>query len=289
MKGLLVLIYLSVFFLGYAQQPDKLEEIYTSERLFQGIIHEKYAITMYLEYAQSSGEHEGIYSVEGWYYYNTVQKKIPVFGLYDNGDLTLFTSKNKAMKDSILHFNYDAMNIWSGLEILKSKKGYDERFEIGPGTANQWTNKEKTLSVQLFANNLSIEQHETFLITSFENKQKVIALDEMLPTVSDLTLQHALHNSKQHSFLFSYDFVSNGYVQGRCGAGFEKGYIVLLYDEHYHFITSNQLELESCYGGIYFEELPESSQQLKKFSVTKDGEETHVATVDFATNTFTIK
>lgn len=275
---------------NFSQQTDQLLTITSNERLFDGNINEKYAITLYLQYAESSGEHAGVYSLKGWYFYNNIQKKIPLVGIFDNGDITLFNFTQKEKQDSILSFTHNEMNLWSGLDFLKNMKGYNERMEFGPGTKNEWTNGAKLFKLEIFSSNPNtVLQEKTYLKTTQNTTTKFIDLNEMLPYLDQFKLEHSIHSSAQHSFLLSYDFPSNVYVQGRCGAASETGYVILNYDANFQYLSSENITIESCYDNIYATELPASTKTLKQFKKSNSDDTETLITIDMVKHVVTTK
>jgi len=271
----------------FAQQKDAVLEVRTDERQFQGSINEKYEITVYLKYYQSSGEHMNVYSVKGWYYYNTIQKKIPLVGIYD-GDLTLYSFKQKEKEDSILEFKYGETNLWSGLERLMNMAGYEEKMVYSSET-KEWSTSAKTLSMRLFTDDLSIERSTDYIKTIHNKEAKYIDLDEMGGYIEGCTLVNSIHTSTENSFLLKYEYGSNPYVQGRCGAGTEEGYIVLKYDGSYNFLSVQNAELYSCYNDIYNETVKSTNPDQLCFKVHASEDKISTVTIDLVKNTITVK
>jgi len=288
MKNLLLFFLVCSLNQVFAQQKDVITEVRTDERIFQGSINEKYAITIYLKYYQSSGEHMGVYSVKGWYYYDNIQKKIPLVGLYDNDDLTLFVFQQKEKQDSILEFNYGGANLWDGLELLKGMSGFDEKFTYNT-EVKEWKTSTKKLPLRLFSDNLSIEQTTDFIKTTQNNEVKFIDMDEMMGYIDNCELVHSIHSKTENSFLVKYEFPSNPYVQGRCGAGTEEGYALLKYDGNYNFLNFQNVVLNSCYDGLSSETIASSNQNQLVFSVSSMEDKVTTITIDIAKNTITLK
>lgn len=287
MKRVALFLLLFPFNLVFAQQKDALIEVRTDEREFRGSINEKYAITVYLKYYQSSGEHMGVYSVKGWYYYDNIQKKIPLVGLYD-GDLTLFVFKQKEKQDSILEFKYGSTNLWEGLELLKGISGFDEKMIYG-SDVKEWITPTKTLPMAWWSEDLSVERNTAYIKTAQNKELKYIDLDEMLGYVNGCELIHSIHTATENSFLLKYEYGSNPYVQGRCGAGTEEGYIVLKYDGSYNFLSVQNAELYSCYNDIYNETMKSTNPDQICFKVHASEDKISTVTIDLVKNTITVK
>ncbi len=288
MKNLLLLFVLFTLNCAFTQQKDEIVEVRTDERTFRGKINEKYAITIYLKYYQSSGEHRGVYSVKGWYYYDNIQQKIPVVGLYENDDLTLFVFQQKEKQDSILEFNYGGSNLWDGLELLKGMSGFDEKF-IYSSEIKEWTTPTKTLPLRLFSDNLSIEQTTDYIKTTHNNEIKFIDMDEMMGYIDNCELVHSVHSKTENSFLLKYEFSSNPYIQGRCGAGTEDGYAVLKYDGNYNFQSFQNVVLNSCYDILSSETVIINDPNQLVFKVSDMGDKVKTVTIDVVRNIITVK
>lgn len=288
MRNLLLLFLLFSQHFSFSQQKDEIIEVRTDERIIQGEIDEKYGITLYLKHYQSSGEHRGVYSVKGWYYYNNIQKKIPLVGIYDNGDLTLSVFQQKEKQDSILKFNYGDLNLWDGIELLKNMSGFDEKF-VYNSELKEWSTPKKKLPIRLFTDDLSVEQISNYLKITQKTNVKYINLNEMTDYVTGCQLVHSLHSTTENSFLFKYEFPSNSYIQGRCGAGTEEGYVVLKYDGDYNFILFQNELLNSCYDGLYSESVSSGNLNLLQFKVSNQEDKITTVTIDLVKNTITTK
>lgn len=289
MKTLLLLTLLLPLNSVFGQKKDGLFTLRTDELKMSGSIDEKYAITVYLKYYQSSGEHRGVYSVTGWYYYDNIKKKIPLVGLYEVGDLTLFVFQQKEKRDSILEFKYGDNNLWSGLEVLKNISGYDEKFSFGPGTSNEWITPKKTLGLQLYGDDLSVERITNYLETTYQKEAKYVNLDEVVGYLDGCELINSVHSTSENSFLIKYEYASNWYVQGRCGAGTEEGYVIVRYDNAYNLVEVQDIVLYSCYDSVMNEAMESSDPNLLLFKVTDSEEVTKTISIHTKTNKVVIK
>jgi hypothetical protein len=251
---LLLILYLT----GYSQ-PKKPEvvKITTHEKLFSGKIDGKYDYTMYLKLFQFSEDNSAVYSVKGWYYYDDKQIHIPIVGFYD-GELTLFTFKSKVRENNILAFetNEPVENLWTTLEILKRTEDYDEKFQfsdVGKTVTGTWQKGKISLSASLISEQeLDIYQEQEFLQIPDKGKTHSINLYNLDLFVTDFTFEAYFQSKTEIRILLDYEFTSRSNSQGMCGAGIEKGYIVLHYDNNFNFVSSEDLRIESClYDAMY--------------------------------------
>ncbi len=263
----------------FGQFSDSVEEVVTDDRIFSGSINDKYNITVYLKYYNPSDGHANIYSVKGWYYYNNVQKKIPLIGIYD-GDLTLFVLKTQEKIDSISNFLYNGDSFWDKMEYLENISGFDEKFIIGLNKVNEWISGNKKLTLKLYSNDFQIKSRIEYLKIRINDNVKYVNLNDIAFYDSDFSLVNSIHNENDIRFLLKFDYQSRPYALGMCGAGSEIGYLILKYDGHLNFIESQRVLLESCEYGITNEELQVSDRNIKSYIITDNDSKSSKVSID---------
>jgi len=239
-----------------------------TDRVFHGTIDNKYAITIYLSYANDAPDHRFSHSVKGWYWYDNIKEKIPLVGVWD-GDLTLYQFQTSRERDSVARFiskSGDYPAYWKILNEIKSKTNFLEKFVIlrtEGAKKNSWTNSKKTLSLEIDENELMVKRTEEIL--EVENNEDVYTADLAQFTQYDrnFTFEEFRVEEGQLRILMSFDYGSRGHVQARCGAGSEKGFILLAYDDDMKLQSVKRELIESCNEMMYVEE--ETSQGRAHF------------------------
>ncbi|WP_449399859.1 hypothetical protein [Chryseobacterium wanjuense] len=94
-KNLTLLFCLSLTF--FLCQKVELKKITDSSQIFKGEIA-GIPITLQLKFSGIVDCHQYQHFVDGWYYYDKYQKKIPLTGVYDLGNLYLFNFGNNQKK-----------------------------------------------------------------------------------------------------------------------------------------------------------------------------------------------
>src|SRR6185437_1799558 len=103
-----------------------LKKVTSTEKTFSGKLDGKYDITIYLKFFSISDANTAIYSVKGFYYYNSVKQKIPLVGIYDyNVGLTLYYFTSTAKEDTLLNFKLSGSgaNFWDELDKYENMEG----------------------------------------------------------------------------------------------------------------------------------------------------------------------
>jgi hypothetical protein len=263
---------------GFAQGfKVDLQEVQTLDKVFTGSIDEKYDITAYLKFHDLSIDNLGIYSVKGWYYYNKVQKKIPLVGVYDGQGLTLFSFKLKENRDKVTGMEYSG-SVWDVLDSIKTMPGFDERFDTFTG---EWTDGKKKLKFKFYDPDLDIYKNYQLLNLTDNSETKSVNLNEIIQYHSDFELAGYLKNQSGIRILLKYEHLSRLNVQGMCGAGMEIGYIILVYDKDLNLEKIEETPIESCLYNISYEEIKSNQKSIKKLEITNDSDEkTKIVTID---------
>src|ERR1700750_1641802 len=100
MKKLFITLFLTLFCLCFCQKVE-LKAVTDSSQIFKGEIA-GVPVTMQLHFAGIADCSLYQYFVDGWYYYDKYQKKIPLTGIYDYGKLSLYHFGNKQKQNSKL-------------------------------------------------------------------------------------------------------------------------------------------------------------------------------------------
>ena len=246
-----------------------IKKITTQEKVFTGQINNKYDITIYLKYYSSSGEHQYIYSVKGYYYYNRIKTPIPIVGIYD-GDLTLYVMDDAKKRDEILNFYAEGFSFWDQITKLKNMDGYREKFAIQEGES-QWLSGDKVYSVTLNEGDLSVYNESEYLEVQNADEDYHIALRDIGLYEENFTLVKYKTVNNETRVLLKFDFISNPNYNGRCGAGSEVGFIILTFDRRGELKDINRVLIESCMMGIYSEYIPSANpRKVMIYAITDE-------------------
>lgn len=249
----LMLLFVTFPAFGDAGKDIKVEKIATNDKFFKGTIDEKYAISIYLHAEVMSSEHGGIYSVSGYYYYDKIKKQIPLVGIY-NGDLTLYAFNNPKQADSIVHFVSKKTGFYDAIDDLCDRKGYTEKFtyagfSVEPG---EWFSGNKKLKFQLSDNDLAIKASTEYLIISDDEGVNYINLSALGNYDANFTLEGTNQEKNDETrILISFEYPTNLFVNGRCGAGLEAGFLSLTLNEFYYITDMTRQCYESCANDFY--------------------------------------
>ncbi len=236
----------------FAQEKyPRVEKVVVEEKLVFGKI-DTYPITLSLAFEQYSNYHLGVYSVQGWYYYDKIKTRIPLAGLYDNGELILYQFNDTTKRMELLHFSEMKQNHWEDMKYYKNLTGYNEKFVL-TNSESYWTNGTKKLNVNLSTDDLQIRTVQEYLRLD-ENK----ALD--LHNFGDWTWNFEMVAYEGGRFILKYEYGSRLYAMGQCGAGTEAGYFVMDFDKNQNLIAYQEFVYESCNRLIYTERKEEIAQ-----------------------------
>lgn len=236
-----------------------IKKTHYTDRVFHGTIDSKYPITIYLMYAEDAPDHRFTHSVTGWYWYDNVKKKIPLVGVWD-GDLTLYQFETSRERDSVARFiskSGEFPAYWKILNEIKIKNNFLEKFVIlrAEGVEKStWTNHKKTMSVQVYDQDLAVNR--TTELLEVVNGDKVYTADVAQFTQYDrnYTLEEYRADGSDLRILLSFNYGSRGHVQTMCGAGNEKGFILLEYDVDMKLQFVKRELIESCNDRMYTDE-----------------------------------
>jgi len=249
-----------LLFLGWnaAAQTTQVLRIETRERTISATIDEKYAITIFLKAHKWSEDHAGIYSVKGWYWYDSKKIKIPVVGIWD-GALTLFHFSDANQQSRVLEFISDETDIYSQVEDLKRILKFEEKFTFDYKDGKkfgQWEKGNRKLTVATASDEdfQIAKTHEFLRIQTGKTTFYDIDLYAFGLYKTDFSLVGYYLSKNENRVLLSYEFQSRPYAPGMCGAGTEKGYVTLRLDGGFGLLSFETVETESCLDNIYSEE-----------------------------------
>ncbi|HKC67827.1 MAG TPA: hypothetical protein VKG26_06320 [Bacteroidia bacterium] len=258
-------------FSGIPDTSITLKKITTTERTYSGKIDDKYEITIYLKFFSLSDVNTAVYSVKGFYYYNSVKKKIPLVGIYDNNvGLTLYYFTSKEKEDTLLNFKLSGKgaNFWDELEVYENMVGFSEKFIIQSKEKGNWQKGTKTYQVKI-NDGVNFYTTDECLHVYSNNILKIIDLGKTSVTQNGFELINFSKDSSHTKVLLKFSFMSKSYVLGMCGAGEETGYEILYFDKEYRLIQNDVLYIGSCLDSIDYEEEKTNSPDEKKFVITK--------------------
>lgn len=274
-KKVLFLLLISVNL--YSQQYKiSLEDIYVNDKILNGTIDDKYEITIYLKYAASSGDHEAVYSVKGWYQYNNIKKHIPLVGIYDfNNGLTLYSLKDKSLEERIVDFDIPGDVVWDKIDYIRALSGFEEKFTISEEEGkSKWSNNKKELKLTIHnTQDLAIENSFTFLKL---DKETTINLADYAIYDSGLEIINYSKTQSETKILLKYEHGGNPNVQGRCGAAEDYGFIILSFDAKNNLNYKEVEDVEFCRASIFAEEIPSKDKNLLQFKIRDSSEEKEV-------------
>jgi hypothetical protein len=251
---------------GQSKKPEVIT-IKTIEKMLSAHIDDKYSITIYLKLDRFSGDHDGIYSVKGWYYYDDKKIKIPLVGICDT-NLTLFNIASETRQKEILSMETQTGEIfWDALERLKNNTDYNEKFSFDitdSKISGTWKKGKTELGVKLYAPDLDIFKVQEFLqIPNVEDVYSINLYDLNL-YATDFAFDAMYRTKENVRVLLEYEFTSSPNHQGMCGAGIEKGYITLNFDARMNFQSAEDLRIESCLDNIMSETDPNDDTVFKR-------------------------
>ncbi|MCJ7934209.1 MAG: hypothetical protein MUW56_11380 [Chryseobacterium sp.] len=254
MKKIFVLFFLS-FFLSGKSQKIELKKVTDSSQTFKGEIA-GVPVTIQLRYTGIVDCDQYQHYVDGWYYYDRYQKKIPLTGIYDfYGNLSLYNFGSKQKLNSKMF-----------REQITSRQTIEQTNEIAqklkPQEAlifEQPIPKENTISghfylnkkvhpAKLFTGNDMIYRYNNYLI--LPGNKKINTYDFINRAGGNQLISYA-SGEQGNRILLYFEEVSNFNFCGMCGASDgEKGYRVLYFTRDWNYKNYEEYLTESCREGI---------------------------------------
>ena len=281
-----------IFFFNFIIAQDlkiDIQDIRTEDKIFSGMINNKYNISIYLKYYKLSEDNLGIYSVKGWYYYNKIKKKIPLVGVYD-GSLNLFYFTNKQKQEKILDLDFKG-STWQVLDTIKVINDFNEKivYSENDSSNNFWTDGKKKLNLDLYTNDNEVTKEYQILNISYKKEYKTINLSDIISYHKNFQLVNYVKDKERISILLKYNYNSRNNVQGMCGAGQEIGYLILIYSLNFELVNFEEIEIESCLNNVYSEEISNDLKDIKKLKITNSDNKSSIVTIDEKTIEFKIE
>ncbi|MGB0431203.1 MAG: hypothetical protein ACPGLV_12075 [Bacteroidia bacterium] len=239
-----------------AQLP-KVEVIETKEKVFNGTIGE-YPVTIYLCFHKYSNYSLATYSLKGWYYYNKFKKQIPLVGIYNNGNLTLYNFNDTSATNNLLEFRSNFNNFIDEGKHYTNLEGFDEKFEISADNGI-WRKKDKTLKVLINEKEKNIIKAEYFLRL---DSNRLIDLKNY--GIYDFYEQKFI-SSNSKGIVLEYTCMSNPNVMGRCGAGEEKYLLFIQFNSDGLVADFGQYLISSCNMSIEIDSVADLENEILQY------------------------
>lgn len=256
MKKLLILLLLFFFLIGKSQNIE-LKTVTDSSQIFKGEVA-GVPVTLQLHYDGIPDCNLYQHFVDGWYYYDKYQKKIPITGLYDYGKLLLynFGSKHKQSSKQFKDQINSPQDVEKVAEIAKSLNpketllfGQDQTQKNPISGSFYLENQNKTLPAKLFTGNDMIYRYNNYLV--LPNNKKINTFD-IINLYGGNQLISYVSGEKGNRVLLYFDHTSNLNACGRCGASEgEKGYRILYFTKDWNYKRYEEFLTESCLENIY--------------------------------------
>ncbi|MCS3532539.1 hypothetical protein [Chryseobacterium sp. JUb7] len=273
MKKILMLLFsLSLTFL--LCQKVELKKVTDSSQVFKGEIA-GVPITIQLYFAGIADCSLYQYFVDGWYYYDKYQKKIPLTGIYDYGKLSLFNFGNQ-QKQSSKSFREQLTSpqkVEKTSEIAEAlhpkEKIVFEQNEAkeNPVPGHFYLNK-KTQPAKLFTSNDMIYRYNNYLI--LPNNKKINTFDFINKHGGNQLISYISGDNGNRVLLY-FEHSSNFNACGMCGASEgEKGYRVLYFTKDWNYKSYEEFLTESCLENIYDTKVTRNKDsKILKFNIKK--------------------
>lgn len=273
MKKILTLLF-SLSFTFLLCQKVQLKKVTDSSQVFKGEIA-GVPITMQLYFAGIADCSLYQYFVDGWYYYDKYQKKIPITGIYDYGKLSLFNFGNQQQQNSKSFREQitSPQKVEKTAEIAEAlhpeEKIVFEQNNVkkNPVLGNFYLNN-KIQPAKLFTGNDMIYRYNNYLI--LPNNKKINTSDFINKHGGNELLSYISGNDGNRVLLY-FEHTSNFNACGRCGASEgEKGYRVLYFTKDWNYKNYEEFLTESCLENIYDTKVTRSKDsKVFKFNIKK--------------------
>ncbi|SEW41636.1 hypothetical protein SAMN05421841_2844 [Chryseobacterium wanjuense] len=272
MKKILTLLFcLNLTF--FLCQKVELKKITDSSQVFKGEIA-GVPVTLQLKFSGIVDCHQYQHFVDGWYYYDKYQKKIPLTGVYNLGNLYLFNfgdkqkKASKAFKEKITRDLIEKSD--SIAKTLKSKESLIfDRNDSKKDVSGNFHFANKTLSAKLFTKDTRIYRYNNYL--SIPNNKRINTYD-FINAAGGNELISYISDSTGNRVLLYFEEPSNFNYCGMCGASDgEKGYRVLYFTKDWNYKSYEEFLTESCLENIYDTKFTKSKDsKILKFNIQKN-------------------
>ena len=253
MKKLIVLLLCFVGCVSLAQKVE-MKEITDSSQIFKGEIAGA-PITMQLLYAGIVDCSQYQHFVDGWYYYDKYQKKIPLTGIYDHGNLYLYNFGNKQKQSSkILGEKITSPRLIEKTDSIAKTLHPKEILNFNNENSDQAVSGSfivgnKTHPAKLLTKNSMIYRFNNYLI--LPNNKKINTYDFIDRYGGNELISYSSDKTGNRVLLY-FEHTSNFNACGMCGASEgEKGYRVLYFTSDWNYKKYADFLTESCINDIY--------------------------------------
>jgi len=248
------------------------ENIWIHDKLFEGKIDNKDDIRIYLKSGYSSDNNFNLYTVYGWYFRLSDSIKVPLIGIYD-GNLTLFSFTSNDNYDT----KFTMFIQKNQIDSIKKSTNYKEKIVIDKYKQGKWTNGKKSLKLEIFNSNISIENQTTYIKRYVNEGYSYINLNDLGLLDERYKIENYIKTDTEIKILLSYSYYYPNYFKKNCLNDF--GYIILTLDNHFEFKNYKRYVLESCENGITFSKIEKIDNQYKVFEII-DNKQKSLITVD---------
>ncbi|PIF43539.1 hypothetical protein CLU96_0448 [Chryseobacterium sp. 52] len=273
MKKIFITLFLSLSVLVWCQKVE-LKAVTDSSQVFKGEIA-GVPVTMHLSYTGIADCSLYQYFVDGWYYYDKYQKKIPLTGIYDYGKLSLYNFGNKQKQNSQLFKDQitSPQKVEKTAEIAEMMNPKEsitfatDNAKENSITGNFYADK-KTLPAKLFTSNDMIYRYNNYL--TLPNNKKINTFDFINKHGGNQLISFA-SGEKGNRVLLYFEHSSNFNACGRCGASEgEKGYRVLYFTKDWNYKNYEEYLTESCLDNIYdTQKIKSKGPEIIQFNIKK--------------------
>ncbi|MDV7696887.1 hypothetical protein N6B72_08140 [Chryseobacterium soli] len=272
MKKLLILSFLlpCIFILC---QKVELKTVTDSSQIFKGEIAGM-PITIQLNYTGIVDCSQYQHFVDGWYYYDKYQKKIPLSGIYDYGNLYLYNFGDQQKQSfKVLQDKITSPQTIEKTDSITKRLSPKERLTFknensDQGVSGNFYNGTKIHNAQLFTKNNMIYRYNNYII--LPNNKRINTYDFINRYGGNELISYASDHTG-HRVLLYFEHSSNFNACGMCGASEgEKGYRVLYFTKDWNYKRYEEFLTESCLSNIYDTKMVKSKDlNILKFSVNK--------------------
>ncbi|WP_230033606.1 hypothetical protein [Chryseobacterium sp. Bi04] len=234
-------------------QKVELKAVTDSSQVFKGEIS-GVPVTMQLNYTGVVDCNQYQHFVEGWYYYDKYQKKIPLTGIYDLGALYLYNFGNKHSLYTkelrkVITSPRKVEKTDSIASVFKPKEALlFEKNDTKQDVSGTFYMGKQSQPAKLYTSNPTIYRYNNYLL--LPDNKKLNTFDFMNRLGGNTLLATAAYSTGNRVLLY-FENLSNFNFCGMCGASDgEKGYRVLYFTKNWNYKNYEEFLTESCLEGI---------------------------------------
>ncbi|MDR2234577.1 MAG: hypothetical protein LBE92_00495 [Chryseobacterium sp.] len=253
-------IFTVFFFLSFTYflcQKVELKKVTDSSQIFKGEIA-GVPVTVQLNFSGIADCSLHQYFVDGWYYYDKYQKKIPLTGVYDYGKLSLynFGPQQKQSSEELKKQITSPQKVEKTNEIAQALAPKEYILFNGDGNRTKQNTisgsfylNHKVLPARLLTGNDMIYRYNNYL--TLPDRKKINTYDFINQHGGNELISYTSGENGNRILLY-FEHMSNLNACGRCGASEgEKGYRVLYFTKDWNFKNYDEFLTESCLESIY--------------------------------------